>query len=469
MTEDQVWDPYADVPPPEEPPEDPYDETVALPLTDSTVVADKPLPSLPQEFWDARKVHTQIRTAAWARVQIPDVAFYAVLTRLAAMVDHHTKVDSGIAGPAPLNLMVAAVGSSGEGKSQSVEVASELLPDELVPVDWDLHTDLPLGSGEGIAEAYMGTKSEDINSERSKTVRCQVRHNIHFYVDEGATLNALISGRKGSTLGPTLRSAWNGATLGSTNATEDRTRLVKKGTYTFGMVVGHQPTTAIELIRDSETGMAQRFLFASANDPLIPDARVRWPGELALKPGTLTCPSIIDMHIDIKDELYRESLQRKRGVYSLAQLDGQMPLMLVKIAALLAILDSRRLVTVEDWVLAKTVWNTSKAVRDELLRRASREAEKEMEERQERSVKRRVAEEVAVSQIPVDVERVAKKIANYVTEAEYLTNRQVKDKIAGRDREYRPAAITYAVEKGWVVLRDAGLAKPEKVASMNRR
>ena len=106
-----------------------------------------------------------------------------------------------------------------------------------------------LGTGEGIAEAYMGGKKEE---------RGQVRWNAYFTLDEGLDLYRLDE-RKGATVLQTARSAWTGKRLGNSNATGESFRKVVN--YCWGMVIGWQPHTLHKLLADAIVGTPQRGLY----------------------------------------------------------------------------------------------------------------------------------------------------------------------------------------------------------------
>lgn len=406
------------------------------------------LPGLPVEFWDARPVLSHIRQAAWARVQSPDAVFYTVLAKLSATRNNRLRVDSGISTPASLNTFVGLVGHSGDGKTQGVGVGDALVR-HLFLLDW--RGLLGVGSGEGIAEAYMGMVQLDPDGKKE---RGQVHYNALFYVDEGQQLNRLLFERTGATTGAALRSAWVGGDLGQQNATAERTRLLQRDSYALGLIVGYQPEVVAQLLADGATGMPQRFLWSTTTDPTIPDERVPWPGELELDTNLIGRSRDMAMAPEIRDELYQQRLAIKRGQIQMADLDGHAPLMLVKVSALLALLENRASVTLDDWALAKTVWDTSCAVRDQLVAHAAEVARREARQRSEAGIERAVGQQLAIEEIPRQVERLARKITAYLAESPQgrLSNREIKDRLSSRDRPFRSRAYDLATENGWLTL-----------------
>ncbi|MDH2392347.1 hypothetical protein QCN29_26930 [Streptomyces sp. HNM0663] len=444
----------------------PDDMWAGDPLSDATPAgqpeddeaARRPRGLLPEEFWTRRAVHQHIRQAAHAEGSSGDVLFYSLLARMSAMISHRITAVSGIGGRASLNLFVAIVAASGGGKSIGTKVARSLLP----PLDPEFRDGLPIGSGEGIAEAFMGTVDEETGEIHAKgplkgdpvtkKVRKQVRHNAYFYVDEGQTL-ARLAERAGSVLGETLRRAAIGETLGQTNASEERTRYVAAGSYSLGMVVGFQPSTAMPVIADASTGTPQRFLWAWAADPAIPDEPPPTPGPLPVNPATLQPGDSLDIVLPerIRRMLWAEHVARNRGELAIDELDGHANLMKVKLSALLALLDGGRTdATEEDWELAEVVWASSCAVRGTLIQRAEREAE--AARRREQDAK--VAQELRTHQAKTDtdrtLERIARLVKKHASAVGGITFGELNRRLRSSDRDFLRRAVDVAEAHEWV-------------------
>jgi hypothetical protein len=433
-----------------------------------------PIPGLiPEEFWAARPELRHIRQAGHSRTRSGDVALLSVLTRLSSLVSHRIRADTGIAGFASLNLFGGIIGPSGIGKSTGVEVADRLMP---APVTLDFRDGLPLGSGEGLAEVFMGVVEEETGEVRKRggtetpvtvSVRKQVRHNAFFYVDEGATITRLMKERSGSTLGETLRSAAVGQTLGQTNASKDTSRYIPSGSYSLGLLVGFQPETVAPLFEEVAEGTPQRFVWVQVIDPSIPDVPPPWPGELTAWREAATVPPgdeasrfvLVSFDESIKTELRAADLAKVRGHMDPSefnQLDSQAPVMRVKLASLLAILAGRRHVVPEDWWLAQLLWEASCATRDAVLEYSAAQRRAE----HERRTVARIEEEVRVdhakqlaeaARTDRAVERLALRLGALVHEQGPQTRKAVRARIAGRDKKHLPDAIAYAVLREWVV------------------
>lgn len=416
---------------------------------------------LPDEFWNARKIFLHIRRAAHSRACSGDVLFYTTLARMSGMISHHIRATTGIGGRASLNVFAATVGASGAGKSTGSALTRELMPSPHDPEDF--YDGLPIGSGEGIAEAFMGVveeKTDEVHARGPRKgepvtvkVRKQVRHNLYCYVDEGQTL-AQLGQRTGSTLAETIRRAAVGEALGQTNASEDRRRYVAPGSYSMGLLAGFQPSTAVPLLADASTGTPQRFLWSWAEDPSIPDEPQPWPGAITDHLGHWrpTGPVDLDFPDDVKRMLWRERVARNRGEVEVSELDGHAGLMKVKLAAMFALLDGRGNVTGDDWGLAEMAWKSSCAVRDALVARAKREAEVARELQEEAAVKLAVRTHDAKNAADLAVERVAQGLLRAAAKVPGgITYGALRKSIAGRERGLFEKALAVAVSRGWVV------------------
>jgi hypothetical protein len=425
--------------------------------------------TLPDEFWAARPALTRIRRVAHERATSGDVALYSVLTRLAAMTSHTVRADTGVGTPASLNLFAAIIAPTGVGKTQGLGVGASLRIGGVPPAEF------PLGSGEGIAEAYMGEVMEETGdmakdgSAKKARVRKQVRHNVLLHTDEGQGLNKLIE-RTGSTVGETLRSAWNGETIGQKNGRSETTRVVEKGSYALGLTIGYQDHTALPLLADVDAGTPQRFMWVWAVDPSIPDD----PPDNPFPPGvpidvvptelqhamadagvTLTFPPAILAAIR------RERVSRGQGRLIVDPFHSQRPLMLVKLSGLLARLDGRKEVNEEDCALAGTLWETSDAVRRHVqalgeARRGKAEAvDIDRHRRREAAAElgrldvRGLAEDARTVRF---AERVAVKLHGHGR----MTARDFSRMLSAPQRDIRDDIVAAMVARGWCVTDAAG-------------
>jgi hypothetical protein len=409
---------------------------------------------LPVQFWDTREVFKRIRQAAWATQTHPDAVFAAVLTRVAAMVPHGLKFDSGRGPNGSCNLFACLLAPSGIGKSAAAATAEQLIevPEHLQ--DPTVFKDgVGIGTGEGLAEVYMGTKVRDTGEINRKgepveeRVRMQVRHNAFFYVDEGETINKLMKERQGATLGPAIRSAWNGVTLGQANARDETTRLVKGGTYSMGVLIGFQPDVAVEILSDIGPGTPQRLLWFGAQDTEMPEDDYAWPGQIDLP--AMPESGVISFPAEIRRSLRQHTVDKHHGTVQVNELDSHEPLMRCKLAALLCLIDGRLAVTREDWGLAAMLWATSSAIRDSLLEFRSRKAREDEDRRLEKRTDEARAVQLVQLEVSSDIERVARCIAHKVAEEGEVIRAPYKKNI-GRDKRLFDAALAHARTVGWV-------------------
>lgn len=435
--------------------------------------ADEPrrIPGLlPEELYAARPELRALRQAAHSRVGSGDVAVWAALARLSGLISHHVRADSGIGGYASLNLFVALVGPSGVGKTTGKDAADLLIT---APSELDFRDDLPIGSGEGLAEVFMDTVDEETGELHTRSnakvnkgdpvtikVRKQARHNAFFYVDEGRAMTRLMKDRSGSTLGETLRSAAVGATLGSTNASKDTSRYIAKGSYSMGLMVGFQPETAAPLFDEIAEGTPQRFAWGQVLDPSVPEKPPVLPEQLtewkvATGKAWLT-PVTFDQ--EIKDQLlvaHRAKIRGEAPVEDLDPLDSHRPLMLVKIASLLAILAGRLHVNTDDWTHAGLMWQASCETRTWTIEQATRRRQAEFEQ----AARARISEAVRTASATADAEQeraskaalaLAKRVW-FLIHSEDLTSRQgLRKRLNSKQKLLLNEAIDIAVAYRWV-------------------
>jgi hypothetical protein len=442
---------------------------------------------LPDSFWGARPVLTHIRNAAHSRLFGADAVFYGVLARLSSMVPPTLRVDTGILSPVSLNVAVAVVAASGIGKSTGESRSRDVLPAPGYLVDHGYGDGLPLGSGEGLAEAYFGSVEEDQGDAtqskgKPKMIRRKIRDNNLFVLDEGTALMEMLS-RSGTTVGSALRSAVSGSTIGQQNARAETTRVLEAGSYSAGFLIGFQPRFAGALFTPEfiAAGTPQRFLFAKASDPSIPDNSPDDPGPLAIaevlrdvvtKPvqGPFTTPGLPgpgDVPLITVPERERlriraERLAVQRGE-AIEPLDSQSPAILAKLAGLLAVLEGRTDTTEADWDLARVVWGTSCTVRNELQVIAEQETQKENQGRIDFHAKKEAAAALHTDEARASVEekrtdRLALRIAGFVQRGEAATWKELRSRMAGRDKPHLVAARDAAVSRGWITYEAGAMA-----------
>lgn len=431
---------------------------------------------LPEEFWGARDLFKRVRQAAWATQTHPDAVLACVLTRAAGAMGHQVTFDTGKS-EGTMSLFAVLLSKSGIGKSDAVKAARRLMrmPSYLCDPDGSVNMDvfrdgLALSTGEGLAETYMGTVDQEaLNPDGSPKfevkgrgrnavpepvmvkVRKAVRHRAWFYVDEGEVLTKLMHERSGATLGGHLRTAWSGAALSQSNASEDRWRYVPDGSYTMGMIIGYQPETAVTMLSEVGPGTPQRFLWFGAQDTEMPD-----PDEEFEFPAAIVLPAeehqtgVIQFPRELR-RWFRHQIHGKHvGTVEWDPMDSHEPLMRAKLCALLCYLDGRMLVNRDDWILAGMIWAVSCAIRDRLIRHRDAQAEQMAEQKRSARIAEAAAIELIRVSVPADVERCARRITRIVRDAGEEKAWRIK-KDFGRDKPYFDPALTYAKEQGWII------------------
>lgn len=362
---------------------------------------------LPRETWDRSTVLHHIYRAALATLTCPDAVLYSVLTIIASYLHAGSRVQTGVR-PSVLSYYLAAIGASGGGKSEALSVARDLLE------QWcagrfavngagddgsSSYYDGPVGSGEGLIEAFMGevrvpvvdpdsgeqAKDKEGNPRTTKG-RSQARGNALFHSDEGRQVLAIDS-RKGATVLAVLCEMWSGSVAGQTNADKDRTRKLGRGTYVLGMLLGFQPTTIDALFGDEAGGTPQRFAFAPVAYPpyAASDETVEWPGPLvpAIPVGAVT----VDLKAEHKAEVRTHRRLKAAGILDEANpLDGHRMLLRVRTAALLALLHGVAAVDDELWDLSGLMVDRSCALRDWLAVGSQRRARQIRKARQDEAL-----------------------------------------------------------------------------------
>ena len=425
--------------------------------------------NLPASFWQERESLRHIEQAARARWASPDAVLGVAFARLSSYLHPADTVDLGI-GCGPLSVFTIVYGPSSAGKGTAARTGAELLvPPESVALG--TFRERPLGSGEGITESYFAMVTESGATGKSVKVHKQVRSNVLFTADEGEAV-LKTAGRKGTTIATTIRRAWSGEILGEANATAERDRQLERGAYAIGMILAFQPATIASLFDENEVGggTPQRFLFFAADDDSLPEAP---PEDLPEWPGVLTVPTVRlapgePCRFALNDEDARQEVRmtRWRGLrrqHEPGQLDGHELQQRGRVAALLALLEGRWLITGDDWRLAGEVVQTSARVRAAAVRYGVEQAAKRAQAADDRHVRREERVEAArltVADLAVEqrVAHVAALLARKVLRdaaAEGLVKRKLYD-AAGRYRRDTAAALEHAVSSGWLVVEEAG-------------
>lgn len=438
---------------------------------DTEHVRAAPAGNLPEGFWAARPVLGHIRAAAHSRACSADAVLGVLLARLASCVPGGLRVDTGVRVPTPLSMYSVLLGDSGTGKSSAAAVALAIMPEGVY-----LTESHPLGSGEGLCDAFMSAvKASEIpgaDPDAKGVAYVQTETNAFFHADEGARVLALGS-RSGSTLLPLLRDAWSGGEFGQRNtAAGGKNRKVSGAT--LGAWIGLQQPHAAELLTGANAvdGTVQRFLWWASADPSIPDLAGPWPGPIPMAPHLLNTTALTAIGVDptITAELRQRQVARARGVLVPASGREQDDALRVRLGALLALLDGRTAITSEDWALASVILETS-AGHVAQVRAAEAAAEREAAAKRESgridSRLRQVAAERADDEqrFEMAVEQMVVKIVDRLRREpeQWLRRGRIRNSIARQRVTEFDAALALAEERGLVRIEEIAEAHGERV------
>lgn len=384
------------------------------------------------DFFDATPELQTIRQWAHARYAAVWAVFYGVLLRVAASTGPEVQLPGVIGGRASLNLMCAFVSPSGGGKGISDKVARLAWPAPVI--------ERPIGSGEGIAATFVPPKKEGIEPITRAIIS----------VPEIDTL-AGIASRQGSILLAQLKSAAMGEQLGQANSSEATTRIIPPHSYRMCLSVGAQPAHTGVLLDDTTGGTPQRFLWGLTIDPNMPADPIDDPESLNTrlpfwKPGNDGVVEIVYGPEHIKHTIIEAHIARQRGQEE--ALDGHAMLTRLKVAAALALLHHRIVVSELDWELSGVVMAESNRTRDWVVAQSKQAARAKV---RERALSRAAGEEV-IDERRLDVvkRRVRKVLSQGRTARRNLQSRMGK-------REYRElldAALAEMIQEGEVMSID---------------
>ena len=394
------------------------------------------LPNIPDEFWNARPLFTAIRHNARRVIAGPDAALHAFMAGYMSLVPYQYRIDSGLGPPAKMIYFSAVVGPSGVGKGVSTGIGLSMLDPK--PEEHNI------GSGEGIAEFFLDSvpdednpanfrkdkvTGEDVLVSSPTMVKRQARHNLLLNESEGGILSTLTE-RKGSTLATTLLKFGVGETLGNLNASAATNRHVEAGTYAAGLVGSFQVNVSGQLLSQTETGLAQRFMWCTVTDgsldpnvdyDMMPEMEVEYhqPTPISTELGSMLS-AIITVEPEIVNPLRKMRKAAVMGQINIDPADSHRPVRMLQTAGILRLLDGPNrdvdpdtgeyhgyIITVEDWRLAEILYDTSRAVRRMLVQKVE---ENRVEQRDEQA--KDLAEQRAVEREHLEDTATKRKVQN---------------------------------------------------------
>jgi len=409
---------------------------------------------LDDDFWNARPHLAHIRQAAYSRMVAPAAVLGCIIARVAAFTPPSTRLPPIIGAESTLSTYVALRARSGGGKSSSTGCAADLLPGTPAGCIGPL----PVGSGEGLIDAYFELVEETDGGGKKSKVKRHTKRGALFMLDEGQAL-AEMGNRKGSTILPILRTAWSGGDAGQANASLETRRVLKAGSYVLGLVSLWQDAAAARLIDDVDGGTPQRFVFIETIDPTISATDTpEWPGPLDWQPGPVyTIPRLFDIDPVIVAEIRHGHAAAQRGEVMVDPLDAHRRLVKLKLAGVLAVLDHRYDINVDDWELAERLMQHSDGVRAWIVAEAARRRQSAELAGTLRQVDREaVLESSATSRALTSGARSVARAARRLHPVA-ITKRQVHAAIASKHRQLVATddILAEAERRQWLIRTDA--------------
>lgn len=409
---------------------------------DTSTASPEPDADRIAKFWAARPSLTHLHEFARARRAAPWAVLGVAMARVVVATPPHVVLPALVGSDASLNVFVAVVGASGDGKGAAVGAATDALRIG-TPV-----TSFPVGSGEGLTHLFVARNKGEVKQHTTAVLA---------HVGEVDTLTALNS-RQGSTLQPVLRQAYMGEEFGFGYADPTKRLVVGAHSYRLALVVGVQPKRAGALLDDTDGGTPQRFMWLPATDRDAPDTAPAEPKALPWKMPTLpahdplTGRVLVPVCETARVAVDDARLDRIRG--NCDALDGHALLARLKVAAALGLLDRRVAVSDEDWELAETVMAISDATRGRIVVEVDKG-------HRNRNHARGIAEadraEVVTARAEGDAtKRIATRVHRKIREAGTagLAGGELRRTVASRDRHLLDDALNELTDAGRVVVED---------------
>ncbi|SCX24765.1 hypothetical protein [Mycolicibacterium fluoranthenivorans] len=301
------------------------------------------------EFWSATDQLKLIYQWARASYVAPWALLVAILTRVIATTGPHVMLP-GPPAPASLNMGVVLVGRSGSGKGVTDKVSRVVWPA-------DIHEE-GLGSGQGIAELFKEQKNPEDRITRALVSVSEIDHM--------AALNA----GQGNNTRATLKAALTGDRLGSKGASSATTRAVPADSYRLCLSISAQFGHCGVLLDDVSGGTPQRPVWIQVTDPEMPEEPGPTPDQVldtALPPWALSGGQVLIQYgpPEIREYIRAGLLANGRGDGD--AIDGHRTLTRLKVAAALAILDHRSVISALDWHLSEVIMSRSDTTRDAVM------------------------------------------------------------------------------------------------------
>lgn len=320
------------------------------------------------EFWRARPVLTHLHEFAKARRVGPWAVLGSALARVITMTPPAVVLPPIVGGAASLNLFVGLVGKSGTGKDAAQKTAKVALTSDAA---WTAYLEAPLGSGEGLSHMFMKPVKPVRGGGDDQPTSEQYNQKALVRIGEIDTLNAQQS-RQASTLSAQLRMAAMGEELGAFYVDLAKRMIVPAHQYRLCIVAGIQPARSAVLLDDADGGTPQRWIWMPAGDPTA-QREVPEPPEPLLwePPDLMSSPRYVENGLtffevglpDVAMEAVIAARVQSQREEDATGLDSHALLTRCKVAAGLALMEGRIVVTEDDWHLSGAIMALSDAQR----------------------------------------------------------------------------------------------------------
>jgi Bifunctional DNA primase/polymerase, N-terminal len=413
-------------------------------------------PETPEFPWDERESLSRVRDFARGRRAGPFAVLGIALARALAVTSPRWVLPPHIGGRGSLNLFVAPVGPSGNGKGAAHAAAADAISFGAWrdPISGEPLRKVKAGSGEGVAKQYARWRRGEKESP-GKVVR--IREAVLFDVPEIDTLTALQQ-RQGATLSSTLRELFSGEELGFGYADQEKAITIEAHGYRATMVLGVQPLRARKLFEvDADGGLPQRFLWAPTGDPEAPETPPAAPEPLRVHAPVLPGSGIWDVRVcaEARAEIDAHRLRTLRGEQS-DPLDAHRLHLRQKVAAGLAVLDGHLEVdgiTADDWRLAGALLAVSDATRESIRSALAEQTSAANRARGRSEGERQVEIEDTVERASI-AEAARAALALLRKTGDWMTTKQIRAGLAGRNKPSLVTALEGLVSTGQVQVEE---------------
>jgi hypothetical protein len=398
-------------------------------------------------FWEARPVLGHIREWARARRASPWAVLGECLAEAVCHIPAAVQLPPLVGGDGTLNMLIAMTGKSGAGKNAAARAARAAFKwSGVIGIVEDDVPRIPLGTGEGLSRSFGHNGKDD------EGIRCLVRdeESVIITIGEIDTYKALHE-RSGSTISAELRKFYSGETLGFGYGDPAKRVIIPEHEYRGCVIAGVQPGKGEIILNDADSGFPQRWLWLPANDPAAPDSQPEEPEAWEwMPPESAYGPFVMKVCGDAIETIDKARLDSLRGQGN--DMDSHSLYTREKIAAGLALLESRDSVTKADWELSGFVMSVSDRTRAIVVSHLVKKAHESNVERGRAEAVRREVTDAALHESAL--KRVSRNVLKHVTGRAWISARELRRRIAQKDREMLPEALENLVQNKVLLSRE---------------